>query len=68
MSNTNPAESWVKSSYSGGEGGQCLEWLPARAVSGEVPVRDSKAPERGALSLSPSAWSSFVQFASGQSI
>jgi hypothetical protein len=59
---------WIKSSHSGGEGGQCLEWDPAAAQSGTVPVRDSKDPEKGILSLSAEAWSSFVPFAQGHSI
>jgi hypothetical protein len=34
---------WRKSSYSGPEGGECIEWAPAYATaSGDVPVRDSK--------------------------
>jgi hypothetical protein len=61
MSNTRPGGSWVKSSYSGGEGGQCLEWQPsAVALSGRVPVRDSKNPSGPALVLSEGAWSAFV--------
>lgn len=52
---------WVKSSYSSQEGANCLEWAPtSAAVSGRVPVRDSKVPEGPALSLSASAWSAFV--------
>lgn len=51
---------WVKSSYSEGNGGQCVEWAPAFAVSGVVPVRDSKDPHGPALAFDPSAWSSFV--------
>ncbi len=37
---------WVKSSYSGGDGGQCVEWAPAHAAAtGEFLVRDSKVQE-----------------------
>ncbi|MDQ1016730.1 DUF397 domain-containing protein [Streptomyces afghaniensis] len=65
MSNTGPATEWVKSSYSGGEGGQCLEWAPSVAVAdGLVPVRDSKAPELGALLVSVEQWQSFVHHVS----
>ncbi|MFC8099467.1 DUF397 domain-containing protein [Streptomyces sp. NPDC057363] len=68
MSN-NQGSQWVKSSYSGGEGGQCLEWAPTVATStGSVPVRDSKAPQGPALSLTPGAWATFVGFASQTSI
>lgn len=59
---------WVKSSYSSPEGGNCLEWAPSAISAGMVPVRDSKAPEGPSLSLSPSAWSAFVTFASQASI
>jgi hypothetical protein len=50
---------WRKSSYSNPDGGECLEVsddLPAL-----VPVRDSKTPALGALLISPSAWSAFVE-------
>lgn len=48
---------WRKSTYSGGQGGDCVEvaeGLPA------VPVRDSKDPEGPALVFSADAWSAFV--------
>ncbi|MEU7317295.1 DUF397 domain-containing protein [Streptomyces sp. NPDC007083] len=51
---------WLKSSYSGGQGGNCLEWMPASAVTGVVPVRDSKAAERAPLHVSAAAWTTFV--------
>ncbi|MDG4534318.1 DUF397 domain-containing protein [Streptomyces sp. AV19] len=51
---------WVKSSYSQGNGGQCVEWAPEFAASGVVPVRDSKRPDGSALTVSPPAWSSFI--------
>jgi hypothetical protein len=55
---------WVKSSFSGNGGGNCLEWMPsAVAHSGLVPVRDSKSPEGPALVVSSGAWSAFVGFA-----
>ncbi|MGW6054965.1 DUF397 domain-containing protein [Streptomyces sp. NPDC055189] len=50
--------SWRKSSYSNGEGGNCVE--VADEVPGIVPVRDSKNPEGPALLLSAEAWSAFV--------
>lgn len=69
MSNARPGEPWVKSSYSGGEGGQCLEWCPSHAVrTGTVPVRDSKSPEAGTVTLGPGAWSAFISFAQAQSL
>ncbi len=52
---------WVKSSFSNGNGGDCLEWSPATAhISGTVPVRDSKNPHGPVLGVEPGAWSSFV--------
>ncbi|MCX4910161.1 DUF397 domain-containing protein [Streptomyces sp. NBC_00878] len=58
---------WVKSSYSGGEGGQCIEWAPGVATaSGTVPVRDSKVPDGRALIVSAHAWGAFVHFARAQ--
>ncbi|MFE2294267.1 DUF397 domain-containing protein [Streptomyces sp. NPDC059452] len=60
---------WVKSTYSGGDGGQCLEWAPAAAaVTGIVPVRDSKAPEGPSLAVSGAAWTGLVEFAKAASL
>ena len=47
---------WRKSSYSGGNGGQCVEV----AASGRVLVRDSKNPERGRLGFSAQIWREFA--------
>ena len=65
MSNTSDFDSmsalWVKSTYSGGEGGNCVEWAPAHAArQGLVPVRDSKDPYGPALGFSADAWTAFV--------
>lgn len=49
---------WVKSSYSEGNGGNCVEFAPGFA--GLVPVRDSKDPEGPALTFSASAWRDFL--------
>jgi hypothetical protein len=54
------AAEWVKSSYSNGGGGNCVEWAPTCAVSGLVPVRDSKSPERPVLFFPADAWRAFV--------
>nr|WSY54756.1 DUF397 domain-containing protein [Streptomyces sp. NBC_00886] len=48
---------WYKSSYSGGDQGDCLE--VARGYAG-VPVRDSKAVTGPALVFSPGGWAAFV--------
>ncbi|MFX4295388.1 DUF397 domain-containing protein [Streptomyces bohaiensis] len=52
---------WVKSSYSGGNGGQCVEWAPGIASStGTVPVRDSKIPAGPAITVPADAFAAFV--------
>lgn len=51
---------WFKSSYSSGEGGECVE--VAAGVVG-VHVRDTKDRDRGTVDVPPSAWSAFVGFA-----
>ncbi|MFI2611275.1 DUF397 domain-containing protein [Kitasatospora sp. NPDC018619] len=49
---------WQKSSYSGSEGGNCIEI--ADGAPGIVPVRDSKDPHGPSLAFTPGAWRSFV--------
>ncbi|MEU0252144.1 DUF397 domain-containing protein [Streptomyces sp. NPDC006184] len=49
---------WRKSSYSNSDGGECLE--VADDLPSVVPVRDSKAPARGALVFQASTWAAFV--------
>ncbi len=51
-------DGWRKSSYSGPEGGSCLEVLAGHP--GGVPVRDSKNPHGPALLIPGAGWSSFV--------
>jgi hypothetical protein len=51
---------WLKSSYSGGEGGNCVEVAAAPTA---VHIRDSKDPDGGILSVSPESWSAFIEFA-----
>ncbi|MFI2204537.1 DUF397 domain-containing protein [Streptomyces sp. NPDC020192] len=49
---------WTKSSYSGGEGNECVEV----AIQGiTTAVRDSKAPTRGTLSVPRTAFAAFVE-------
>ena len=52
------AVTWVKSSYSGENGGDCVEIVPA--LPAVVPVRDSKVVDGPVLMLTRSAWSAFV--------
>lgn len=57
---------WVKSTYSGGEGGNCVEWSPSHAKAhGVVPIRDSKVPHGPTLILSPEGFAGLVAFARG---
>ncbi|QDL73800.1 DUF397 domain-containing protein [Streptomyces malaysiensis subsp. malaysiensis] len=51
---------WFKSSYSGAEGGQCVE---VAAGTGLVHVRDSKDVAGPVLTVSPEAWVDFVGMA-----
>lgn len=48
---------WVKSSYSGTDGGDCVE---VAASPERLHVRDSKRPELGVLTLSRGDWSSLL--------
>ncbi|WP_405730334.1 DUF397 domain-containing protein [Streptomyces sp. NBC_01537] len=49
---------WHKSSYSDGNGGDCLE--VADGIPGVVPVRDSKVPSGPALVFAVTSWTAFV--------
>ncbi|MFB7862283.1 DUF397 domain-containing protein [Streptomyces sp. NPDC056069] len=49
---------WRKSSYSGTNGGDCVE--VAEGWAGAVPVRDSKQPLGPVLIVTAGAWRAFV--------
>jgi hypothetical protein len=49
---------WRKSSYSGTNGGNCVEI--ARNLPGVVAVRDSKDPGGPALAFTPADWEAFT--------
>ena len=49
---------WIKSSYSGPTGGNCVE--TAALPGGGVAVRDSQVPAGPALVFSAAAWGAFV--------
>jgi hypothetical protein len=51
------ARQWFKSSYSGSEGGNCIE---VAAHPSAIHVRDSKVPAAGILTVSPSTWTEFL--------
>ena len=62
MSTAGPVPlAWFKSSYSGNEGGECLE--AATTAPGTIHIRDSKAPARAQLTFSTTEWAAFVGFA-----
>ncbi|OIK00104.1 DUF397 domain-containing protein [Streptomyces colonosanans] len=52
------AATWIKSSYSDSNGGNCIEIAPGFPAT--VPVRDSKTPDGPVLLVSHRAWSAFV--------
>ncbi|MEU6758290.1 DUF397 domain-containing protein [Streptomyces sp. NPDC046685] len=49
---------WRKSSYSNGDGGNCVE--VADGLAGLVPVRDSKVEDGPVLVVSAAAWAPFL--------
>jgi hypothetical protein len=49
---------WRKSSYSTGNGGDCVE--VARNLPGAVAVRDSKATAGPVLAFAPEQWAAFT--------
>ncbi|MFI0155603.1 DUF397 domain-containing protein [Streptomyces lydicus] len=49
---------WRKSSYSNGDGADCVE--VSDDFPGLVPVRDSKTPEGAALFIPAPAWNTFI--------
>ncbi|MEU6274081.1 DUF397 domain-containing protein [Streptomyces populi] len=52
-----PELSWVKSTYSSGEGGDCIE---VAIDTNTVHVRDSKDTARRGLTVGVDAWAVFV--------
>ncbi|MFJ7771750.1 DUF397 domain-containing protein [Streptomyces sp. NPDC097107] len=69
---------WVKSSYSAGDGGQCVEvaWTKSSYSSGSggdcvevantdatVLIRDSKQPDAALLAVPSARWTAFVRMA-----
>jgi hypothetical protein len=58
-----PCLAWFKSSYSGAEGGECVE---VAAGTGVVHVRDSKTVAGPILTVSRAAWAGFVGLASSE--
>lgn len=50
-------ETWRKSSYSGGSGGNCVE---VGQATRKIAVRDTKDRDGAALNVDPAAWRSFI--------
>ncbi|MFM9445045.1 DUF397 domain-containing protein [Streptomyces acidiscabies] len=62
--NHNHTPDWTSSSYSQGNGGECVEWAPNHArTTGEFKVRDSKAVDGPHLTLSRTAFTGLVTLA-----
>lgn len=57
---------WRKSSYSGQNGGDCIEF--AAPSGAEVLVRDSKNALGPQLAFAPTAWADFVRAAAANSL
>jgi Domain of unknown function (DUF397) len=51
---------WRKSSYSSGNGGECVE-VADRPQRGAVAVRDSKDPAGPVLPVAPQSWAAFIR-------
>ena len=51
------SDNWRKSSYSGGNGGQCVE---TASTGSAVLVRDTANRDGGALTFSAEAWERFT--------
>jgi hypothetical protein len=51
---------WRKSSYSGGNGGACIE-IATRSPAGQILIRDSKDTTGATLRFSPAAWHRFAE-------
>ncbi|MGX4690559.1 DUF397 domain-containing protein [Streptomyces sp. JNUCC 63] len=52
---------WIKSSYSTADGPDCVE---VATVTDHILVRDSKNPSGPRLALAPTAWATFLPYAS----
>ncbi|MFG1702461.1 DUF397 domain-containing protein [Nonomuraea sp. M3C6] len=52
------AATWIKSSYSGSNGGNCVE--VAELSGGRRGIRNSKSPTGPALIFTPGEWNAFI--------
>lgn len=51
---------WRKSSYSSGEGGECVE---VAAHPAAIHIRDSKVTQGPQITVLPTAWATFITYA-----
>ncbi|MFJ8334738.1 DUF397 domain-containing protein [Streptomyces sp. NPDC094437] len=59
-----PEHGWLSSTYSGNNGGECIQWAPEHAqATGVVLVRDSKNPNGPRLTLTANTWAGLVNVA-----
>jgi hypothetical protein len=58
---TVPEAAWFKSSYSTGNGGECVK---VAAATAHVHVRDSKRLDGPVLTVRPEAWAGLVELVS----
>jgi len=49
---------WFKSSYSNGQGGNCVE--ACRLADGGIAIRDTKDRDGGTLAFPPDDWRAFI--------
>ncbi|KRV50220.1 hypothetical protein AQ490_13960 [Wenjunlia vitaminophila] len=65
ISTPNPRDiRWISSTYSDGQGGNCVQWAPDHArATGEFLVRDSKDPNGPHLTLTREGFAGLVEFA-----
>ncbi|MFI1830112.1 DUF397 domain-containing protein [Streptomyces sp. NPDC020412] len=60
---------WTKSTYSGPDGGECIEWAPLyAAATNVVPIRDSKTPTGPVLHLPTTAFAAFITAIKGGTV
>lgn len=57
VTNERTVTGWYKSSYSGGDQGECLEVAHGHP---DIPVRDSKTTPGSTLTFSATGWTAFV--------
>ncbi|MFF4311394.1 DUF397 domain-containing protein [Streptomyces sp. NPDC001507] len=60
-----PEAAWFESSYSTGNGGECIEVAEA---PGAVHIRDSKARSGPVLTVTPQTWAEFVGLAADRTV